>query len=90
MTFRVNGKKVCESTKTANKRLAEKIYSKQVTDITEGRWFEQQDRKKTLGEMIERFKAEYTGETERLLPEGSGSFDNKTFPGIFRRECNVT
>lgn len=40
MTFRYNGKKVFESTGTANKKLAERIHAKWLTEIEEGRWFE--------------------------------------------------
>lgn len=39
MTFRINGKKIFESTKTPNKKLAEKIFSKRHTEIIEGKWF---------------------------------------------------
>jgi len=40
MTFRVNSRKVYESTKTTNKKLAERIYAKRLTEITEGKYFE--------------------------------------------------
>ena len=39
MGFRINGKKVEESTKTKNKKLADQIYAKRLTEIAEGKWF---------------------------------------------------
>jgi hypothetical protein len=60
MSFKVKGKRFFESTGTANKKLAERIYAKLLTDIHEGRWFQPQDKKRTLKEMIEKFQKEYT------------------------------
>ncbi len=60
MTFKVSGKRIFESTGTANKKLAEKIYAKRFTEIVEGRWFENLTKKYTLKDMIERFEKEYT------------------------------
>jgi integrase len=53
-------KRIRESTGTKNKKRAERIFAKVQTDIEEGRWFENQAKRKTLKEMIERYKAEYT------------------------------
>jgi integrase len=53
-------KRIQESTKTDNKKLAERIYAKVLIDIQEGRWFENQAKKKTIKEMIERYEKEYT------------------------------
>jgi len=55
-----SGRKVLESTKTRNKKLAERIYSKRLVDIQEGRWFETNYKQKPLKEMIERYRTEYT------------------------------
>lgn len=61
MSIIVPGKgQIRQSTRTENRKLAEKIYGKMLTDLEEGRWFENQAKKKTLGEMIERYKKEYT------------------------------
>jgi integrase len=54
------GKRIQESTNTENKKLAERIYAKVLFDVQEGRWFENQAKKKTLKEMIEKFEKEYT------------------------------
>jgi len=39
MTYTANGRRVFESTKTTNKKLAEKIYAKRTTEVIEGNWF---------------------------------------------------
>lgn len=38
MTFQVDGRRIFESTKTSNKKLAEKIYAKRQAEIVEGRF----------------------------------------------------
>lgn len=61
MSIIVPGKgQIRQSTRTENKKLAEKIYGKMLNDLEEGRWFENQAKKKTLGEMIKRYEKEYT------------------------------
>lgn len=56
----INGKRIQASLKTENRKLAERIYAKVFTEIQEGKWFENQARRKTLKEMTERFEKEYT------------------------------
>lgn len=60
MSFKTNIKRLRISTGTENKKLAEKIHAKVMIDIEEGRYFENQSKKRTLKEMIEKFEAEYT------------------------------
>ncbi len=61
MSFRQpSGRKVLESTKTTNKKLAERIYAKRLVEIQEGHWFETNFKEKPLKEMIERYRTEYT------------------------------
>ncbi|HBR17577.1 MAG TPA: hypothetical protein DD725_08240 [Deltaproteobacteria bacterium] len=60
MSFKVNGRRVRMSTGVENKKLAEKINAKSIVDIQEDKWFENQGKKRTLQEMIERFRTEYT------------------------------
>ncbi len=55
-----NGKRIQDSTGTANRKLAERIFAKVQTDIEEGRWFENQIKKKPFKEMIDRYENEYT------------------------------
>ena len=60
ITFRVNGKKISESTKTANKKLADRIYAKRITEIAEGRWFPNEAKKRTFEELEERYMREHS------------------------------
>jgi integrase len=53
-----------QSTRTENKKLAERIYGKMLNDVEEGRWFENQAKTRTLKEMIDRYKMEYTERKE--------------------------
>lgn len=58
MSFCVNNKQYQRSTQTSDKRLAEAIYAKVVTQIVEGKWFETDNAKKhTFDEMMERYLA---------------------------------
>lgn len=59
MTFKVNRRRVYESTETTNKKLAERIYAKRVTEIVEGRWFEKKKSESvTMTELIDRYMKE--------------------------------
>ncbi len=60
MSFRISGRRIFESTETANKKLAEKIYAKRLTEITEGKWFPNEARKRTFDELKERYMAEHS------------------------------
>jgi site-specific recombinase XerD len=54
-----DGKRTQVSSKTKNKRLAEKIYAKTVIEIQEGRWFEGVKAKKiTIAELLQKFMDE--------------------------------
>ncbi len=41
MSFSYNGRQVRQSTETDDKKMAEKIYRKVMTDVAEGKWFEE-------------------------------------------------
>lgn len=60
MRLRVNGKKTFETTGTSNRKLAERIYAKRVTEIEEGKWFNVVARRKKLKDLVEKFEAEHT------------------------------
>jgi integrase len=59
-TISYKGKRIQGSTDTDKKRLAEQRYAKVLTDIQDGRWFENQAKKRRLKEMIDRFEKEVT------------------------------
>lgn len=60
ISFRINGRRVYESTGTANKKLAEKIYAKRITDVAEGKWFSNEAKKRTFEELKERYMNEHS------------------------------
>jgi len=63
MSFIIPGRgQIRQSTKTENRKLAERIYGKMLNDVEEGNWFENQARRKTLKEMIERYREEYAAQ----------------------------
>lgn len=74
MTFQVDGRRIFESTKTSNKKLAEKIYAKRQVEIVEGRFFEQQKAKSlTFRDMVQKYMTAYSKQRDpytikRLLP----------------------
>lgn len=51
MSFRVDGRRFFESTGTTNKKLAERIYAKRITEIAERRWFPNEAKKRTFEEL---------------------------------------
>jgi len=56
----VNGKQVRKSTKTNDKKLAQRIYAKVKGQVAEDKWFDRlPGEEKTFKEMMERYKAEY-------------------------------
>src|SRR3989337_1068203 len=60
MSFRVNGRRIFESTETSNKKLAEKIYAKRLTEITEGKWFQSEARNRRFEELREKYMTEHS------------------------------
>lgn len=61
ISFTYKGKQIRRSTETTDKKLAEKIHAKVLTNVVEGKWFDiDYSKQKTLKEMIERYEKEYT------------------------------
>jgi len=61
MYFTYRGKFIRKSTGTKNTKRAEKIHSKVVTEMEEGRWFDRQPGEKiTFKEMMEKYMAEHS------------------------------
>ena len=60
MSFRVNSRRIFESTETTNKKMAEKIYAKRLTEITEGKWFQNEARKRRFEELREKYMTEHS------------------------------
>ena len=61
MSFSVNNVRHRRTTETSDRKLAEKIYAKVQTQITEGKWFElDAGRQHTFDEMMEKYLREYS------------------------------
>ena len=59
--FNYQGRQVRRSTETTDKKLAQMIYAKVLTDIVEGKWFERPlGEDKTLSELFDRYISEYS------------------------------
>ena len=61
MRFTYKGRQVRRPTETTDKKLAEKIHAKVLTQIAEGKWFDKPKcEDKTFQEMIEKYLSEYS------------------------------
>ena len=61
MRFTFKGKQIRRPTETTDKKLAEKIYHKVLTQIAEGKWFEKPpSADKTLGDLLDKYLREYS------------------------------
>jgi len=61
MRFNYQGKQIRKSTEVSDKRLAEKIHAKVLTQIAEGKWFERlEGEDKTLGDLLDRYISEHS------------------------------
>lgn len=83
MSFRINGRRAFESTETTNRKLAEKIYAKRLTEITEGKWFPNEARRRTFEELRERYMAEHSRvhKTPTTVVRDQSAFKNLS--GVF-------
>lgn len=82
MSFRVNGRRIFESTETTNKKLAGKIHAKRLTEIIEGKWFEKKTSStSTMGEVIERYMKEVSPNLAPTTHVRNGQMA-KTFMGF--------
>ncbi len=61
MCFTYNGKQLRRPTETSDKKLAEKIFRKVMTQIAEGKWFDKQPgADKTVRELLEKYLREHS------------------------------
>jgi integrase len=65
ISFSYRGKQVRHSTETDDKKLAEKIYHKVMTEVVEGKWFDRQQGTQTFAEMMERYMKEHSSVKKR-------------------------
>ena len=67
MRFSFNGKQVRKPTETTDKKLAEKIHHKVMTQIAEGKWFEKPiGSDKTVRELFEKYLAEHSAKNKTV------------------------
>lgn len=79
MTFSFKGNQVRRSAETTDRKLAEKIYAKVLTQVTEGKWFDKPlHEDKTLSDLFERYINEYTvmNKAERTIRQDRGFAKN--------------
>ncbi|MDA8103784.1 MAG: tyrosine-type recombinase/integrase [Nitrospiraceae bacterium] len=76
MTFRINGRKICESTGTTNRKLSERIHAKRVTEIAEGKWFQNESKRRTFEELRDRYMSDYAipNKSPRTIEKDTYSF----------------
>lgn len=61
MRFTYKGRQIQRSTEATQKKLAEKIHAKVLTEVTEGKWFERlPGSEKTFTELMEKYMREYS------------------------------
>ncbi|HVN94953.1 MAG TPA: tyrosine-type recombinase/integrase [Syntrophorhabdaceae bacterium] len=65
ISFTYNGRQIRQSTETADKKLAEKIQHKVMTEVAEGKWFEKQQGTQTFAEMMQRYMKEHSAVKKR-------------------------
>ena len=73
MSFTYNGRQVRQSTETDDKKTAEKIYHKVMTDVAEGKWFERQERTRGFAEMMEKYMKEHSAVKKRSTARDAAS-----------------
>ena len=73
MSFSYNGRQVRQSTETDDKKTAEKIYHKVMTDVAEGKWFERQERTRGFAEMMEKYMKEHSAVKKRSTARDAAS-----------------
>jgi len=75
MRFSYDGKQIQKSTEVKDKKLAEKIHAKVITQIAEGKWFEKPiGENKTLEELFTKYISEYSvsNKADRTIRQDRG------------------
>lgn len=73
MSFTYKGQQVRQSTETDDKKVAEKIFHKVMTDVAEGKWFERQQGTHTFSEMMDRYMKEHSKVKKRSTTRDEAS-----------------
>lgn len=84
MSFTVNGSQERRSTETTDKKTAQKIYHKVMTELAEGKYFKKPvGSKKTVKEMIEKYLADYSQQNKAPSSQGNDREFGKYFIRFF-------
>ena len=74
MSFTYHGQQVRRSTETGDKKVAEKIYRKVMTEVVEGKWFDKlPGDEKTFREMMEKYMTDHSRINKRSWPRDEDS-----------------
>lgn len=84
MRFTFNGRQVRRPTETTDKKLAEKIHHKVMTQIAEGKWFEKPiGADKTVRELLDKYLVDYSARNNTLATQERDKCTVKTFNRFF-------
>lgn len=75
INLKYNGKRVRQSTDVKDRKLAEKIHAKVLTQLVEGKWFDKQlGEDKTLSELLDKYIAEHStpNKSDRSIRQDKG------------------
>ena len=82
----VQGKADREPTETTDKKLAEKIYHKVMTEIAEGKWFEKPpSADKTLGDLLDKYLRDYSTPNKSAKHRQERHCHGQGDEGVFRQ-----
>ncbi len=73
ISFTFNGKQIRTSTETDDKKLAERIQHKVMTEVAEGKWFERKSGIETFAEMMKRYMEEHSAVKKRSASRDEAS-----------------
>ena len=92
MSFTYNGQQVSQSTETDDRKLAEKIYHKVMTEVAEGRFLGLQVERVTFDELAEDLMLDYRINERKSISRSKRSIRNlKTmFKGVQARGITTT
>ena len=83
MSFTYSGHQYRRSCETTDKRLAEKIYHKVMTELVEGRYFEKlPGETKTFREMMEKYMEEHSIPRKASFERETGLLLSISFPSL--------
>lgn len=81
MSFTYNGRQIRRSTGTRKKRLAEQVFAKVQTEVTEGRWFDRPEGEaRTFMELAQKYLEEYSKRRKRSWEKDQARLNKSLLP----------